>query len=206
MPQENEIITSGRPRNANAHAAVLETTLTLLLEKGYVGVSIEGIAAQSGVSKQTIYRWWKSKGEIILEAFADWARQAIPLPDTGMLENDLRGFLTLTFKAMRGDVGRINRALVTEAMLNDSFAATLLAKVIEPRRALVRTLLDRAVKRGEIAPPEDIDTLIDLAFGPMWYRALITNMTLDDALASRLAKTIALSTNACQQTSSKRNH
>jgi AcrR family transcriptional regulator len=185
---------AGRPRNLEAQAAVHEAALSLLLEKGYSGISIEGVALRSGVAKQTIYRWWANKGEIILEAFASWAKRVTALPDTGTLEGDLRAFLEQAFKALSGDAGPINRALVTEALMNKEFAEKLLQQIIEPRRVLLRGLVERAVERGEIAPPDDIETLIDLAFGPMWYRLLITHAPLNNKYAAQLARNMMRAT------------
>ncbi len=63
-------------RDENARLAVLRAADDLLAERGFSGVTIEGIAARAGVAKQTIYRWWPSKVDILLDALAeDAARQ-----------------------------------------------------------------------------------------------------------------------------------
>lgn len=98
------IVAMGRApqrRSERAHEAVLRAADDLLVERGYAGVTIEGIAARAGVAKQTIYRWWPSKFEILMDTFAEDAESALKVPDTGSTTEDLRqhlhqlaGFLT----------------------------------------------------------------------------------------------------------------
>ena len=73
----------GRPRSEDSHEAVLGAVLDLLDKEGYGAVTIEGVARQAGVGKQTIYRWWKSKAELVLEAYANHSASKLPMPDKG---------------------------------------------------------------------------------------------------------------------------
>ena len=72
-------------RSEHARQAVLEAADDLLVEKGFAGVTIEGIAASAGVAKQTIYRWYDSKADLMLDAFL--ARYAEIMPPA-MLSGD----------------------------------------------------------------------------------------------------------------------
>jgi AcrR family transcriptional regulator len=62
-------------------------------------VIIDMIAAAAGVGKQTIYRWWPSKGAVLLEAMTDLARTSAPTPDSGSLAGDLKTFVSATFRS-----------------------------------------------------------------------------------------------------------
>src|SRR5438477_8452224 len=80
-------------RSEAARIAVLEAADDLLVECGFAGVTVEGIAARAKVAKQTIYRWWSSKTDILFDALADDARQHFTVPDSGDLRSDLRDHL-----------------------------------------------------------------------------------------------------------------
>src|SRR6266568_8834476 len=115
-------MTAGRPRNPAIDGAIHQAALDLTAEHGYRGVTMEGIAARSGVAKQTIYRRYRSKGEVILDALASDAADRLPVPDVGNLRGDLDTFLRETFRALQGRGGVLNRALVTEALQDEEFA------------------------------------------------------------------------------------
>src|SRR5262245_22405845 len=80
-------------RSEHARQAVLEAADDLLVEKGFAAVTIEGIAAHAGVAKQTIYRWWNTKTDILLDAFLQDAAEDLTPPDHGDLGRDLRAYL-----------------------------------------------------------------------------------------------------------------
>src|SRR5580698_2035927 len=70
-------------RSEEARQAVLEAADDLLAEIGFAAVTIEGIAARAGVGKQTIYRWWSSKTDVLMDNFSADARSELALPDLG---------------------------------------------------------------------------------------------------------------------------
>ncbi|PPK61857.1 TetR/AcrR family transcriptional regulator [Actinokineospora auranticolor] len=179
----------GRPRDPALDAAILRATFEFVEEEGYRRLSIEGIAARSGVHKQAIYRRYRSKGELVLAALGRFAAERLPTPDTGSLRDDLVTLLTATFAAQRGASGQLNRALAVEALQDERFAARLWTELIEPRRAVVRAMIDRAAERGEITGANP-DFFVDLVYGPMWYRLLFDIPALDDSYAARLADTV----------------
>ncbi len=119
--------------------AILTTALDLVGERGYAKLTIEGIAARAGVGKQTIYRWWPSKGAVLLDALlalsedSDGAMQA--LPDTGDLEADLQLVLRATVAELtdpRYDAPM--RALAVEIAHDDALAGLWAERVDEPLR------------------------------------------------------------------------
>jgi len=181
---------TGRPRDPAVDDAIRQATLALIEEQGYKGVSMEGIAARSGVSKQAIYRRYASKGEVILNALATFAKTRLPTPDTGDLREDLLALLEETFAGQRGINGVLNRALAAEALQDESFTALLNERLIRHRRDAVREILGHARERGEVSHPSD-DLLIDLVFGPMWYALLLDVSKLTDAYAAALTDAVA---------------
>src|SRR5271165_6134675 len=78
----------GRPRSEHARQAILRSTLKLLQHTGFPELTIEAIAADAGVGKTTVYRWWPSKGALVVDAFADSAGHKLHFPDTGSVFQD----------------------------------------------------------------------------------------------------------------------
>jgi AcrR family transcriptional regulator len=178
---------TGRRRNAAARDAILDVTFDLLRDQGTGGITIDAIAAAAGVGRQTIYRWWPTKGAVVAEAMARGARAIVPARDTGSFSGDLISFLADSFAGLQ-DPG-ISRALrqLASAAVRDEHVAEVLTEFTAQRRAALRTLLERGVASGDIAASADLDMLADLAYGVLWYRLLIAHAPLDADAARGLA-------------------
>src|SRR5271157_3043390 len=153
----------GRKRSEAARQAILAAALRLAGERGYGAVTMEGIAAQAGVGKQTIYRWWGSRAAVVLEALRELASASIAIPDSGTLRSDLELFLGATFGSAELLAGGANllRGLMAEAQLNERFCRELRAQLVDPRRQALRQLFERAQERGELHGDVDCDLGID---------------------------------------------
>lgn len=193
MPENHDTRSGpGRPRSVATHAAILTAVAELLAEGGYPAVSIEAVAARAGVGKQTIYRWWPGKPELVLEHLTGVAA-TLPLPDTGGLAADLRIYLGATcFGWTTGGTGPVVAALMAEAQADASFGARFYRDLIAGRRAALRSLLGRGQARGELAQERDLDLLLDLIYGPLWYRLLLRHAPLDDAFIEQLLEELGL--------------
>jgi AcrR family transcriptional regulator len=182
----------GRPRSETARNAILEAALELVQAEGYAKLSVEGIAARAGVGKQTIYRWWPGKAQVILEALSTAATGDVESPDTGSLREDLRIWLRSTFRAGRREPYRsVLPALMAAAQLDPDFAAAFRGEFIADRRKILATMLERAEERGEWSSELRLETLLDLVFGVLWYRLLVGYSPLDTRLADELTDLIA---------------
>src|ERR1700721_1177340 len=87
----------GRPRSETSRQAILSAALSLASEDGYAHATIDGIAARAGVGKQTIYRWWPTKADVVLEACTAKADLHVPVTDRGSYAADLRAFLEASY-------------------------------------------------------------------------------------------------------------
>src|SRR6201994_1650628 len=111
-------------RNEQARIAVLRAADDLLEERGFAGVTIEGIAARAGVAKQTIYRWWPSKVDVLLDTLIEDSEQELVVPDTGSAIEDARRYLRKLAAFVTGDpAGRVLLALIGEAQHDGQMAA-----------------------------------------------------------------------------------
>jgi AcrR family transcriptional regulator len=153
---------------------------------------MESIAKRAGVSKETLYRWWRSKTEVVLDALTERSQATIPLPNTGSLAGDLSAFLQATVASGDDTTQRLLRALAAEAASDPSLAALVRDRFIATRRAALGELLQRAVERGELTSRQ-VAIAIELIYGSLWYRLIFQIAPLDsdwvdditDALTSR---------------------
>lgn len=166
---------------------MLEAADDLLAEIGFAAVTIEGIAARAGVGKQTIYRWWPSKTDILMDAYLDDVRQELAPPDTGNLRNDLRQHLASTAKFLTtSDAGAVFRALAGQAQHDPKLAQRFRADYLGPQRLVDRLPLERAVKRAELPADTDIDLAVDQLLGPIYYRVLVSAQPVDKKFTDKL--------------------
>jgi AcrR family transcriptional regulator len=175
----------GLPRSEATRQAIFTAALDELEEHGYGALTIEGIAARACAGKQTIYRWWPSKADVVLDAMLDLSTTRITVPDTGSLDADLSAFLAATFRE-RGQ-RKVLIGLMAQAVLDPDFATAFRERFLFSRRTALRGILDRAVTRGEIRPDVDLELLIDVVYGVLWYRLLVNHVPLSEKSGQDLA-------------------
>jgi AcrR family transcriptional regulator len=174
-------------RSEDARQAVLEAADGLLVEKGFAGVTIEGIAASAGVAKQTIYRWWSTKTEVLLDAFLQDAAEELTPPDHGDLARDLRAYLHQVARFLtRSDAGAVFRALLGHAQHDPAFAAVLRTRYLDEQRRRDRLPLERAAHRGQLPAGLDTAAEVDQLVGPIYHRVLVTGEPVGRAFTDRL--------------------
>ncbi|MDZ7966801.1 MAG: TetR/AcrR family transcriptional regulator [Nostoc sp. DedSLP03] len=170
--------TSGRPRSIYADQAILQATLDLLAEVGYESMSIEAIASRAGVGKTTIYRRYTSKEELVADAIES-LRDDLAIPDTGSFWGDMDILIKNAAKKIDSPLGRQTLALiVSTASSNPQFAEVYWTKYTKLRREAFSKILKRAKSRGEIHKDADVDLIIDLVSGSLYY-ALIFKPTTE---------------------------
>ncbi|OPC83979.1 TetR family transcriptional regulator [Embleya scabrispora] len=177
----------GGPRKAQA---IFDATLDLLADKGYAGLTIEGVAERSGVNKTTIYRWWPSKGALLGAALAGARRLEFPMPDTGSLRGDLEALLdamvSLLTTPPTADIAVAALGAVTHSAELAGHAGTFFAG----RLARERPVFERAVARGELAAGADPMLLMDLLAGAAWLRVVFRQVPVEPDFARRTVAVI----------------
>jgi AcrR family transcriptional regulator len=178
-------------RSEAAREAILEAADDVLVELGFAAVTVEAIAAKAGVGKQTIYRWWRSKTDVLLDAFLEDAEQALNAPDTGDLEADLCAHLHQCAQFFaRSDAGAVFRALIGEAQHDATLAKELRAKYLDQQRARDRLPLTRAVERGEVGADLDVDTIVEALIAPIHYRVLVSGQPVPREYTNKLVRRV----------------
>ncbi|BBX49473.1 TetR/AcrR family transcriptional regulator [Mycolicibacterium poriferae] len=166
-------------RNEQSRRAILDAAMSMICELGYDKISIEAIARQAGVSKQTIYRWWPSKGAVILEAATESLGAVVAIPDTGDIVADIRTQLTAILDLITTTgFGPAYRSLIAAGQSDPDLLRALFDQIIEPniQDFSARTALAR--QRGEMRGDADWQTLRDLLYGVVEYR-LFHSMPLE---------------------------
>ncbi|MEU2256838.1 TetR/AcrR family transcriptional regulator [Nocardia xishanensis] len=164
-------------RSERSRQAILAATRALISEVGYAKVSIEAIAARACVGKQTIYRWWPSKGAVIFDSFLalgeDADGQGIALPDTGDIEADLKLVLRATVAEFADpDFERPIRALQTEIVNDPDLAAQYRERLAGPMNDAKKARLRSAQRAGQLAADADLDLVLEVLYGPLLQRWL----------------------------------
>lgn len=182
-------------RDEGARIAVLHAADDLLVERGFSGVTIEGIAARAGVAKQTIYRWWSSKVDILMDTLIEDSAK-LSVAETGAVIDDLRRYLR-TFAGFLSDdpAGAVLLALLGHAQHDTAMAAVFRERFLEPQRQTERALLQRGIDAGELPASIDVDSALDALVGPIVFRAL-TGTAAPESFIDGLITDILLSRGA----------
>jgi AcrR family transcriptional regulator len=183
-------------RDENARIAVLHAADDLLVERGFGGVTIEGIAARAGVAKQTIYRWWPSKVDILLDTLIEDASRQLAITDAGSAVESARRYLISLARFLNEDpAGKVLLALIGQAQHDQAMAATFHRRYLDPQRRAEREMLQRGIASGELAADLDVDAALDALLGPILYRALtgaqIPGSFVDGLIADALQRHLA---------------
>ncbi|WP_084259235.1 TetR/AcrR family transcriptional regulator [Microtetraspora malaysiensis] len=157
-------------RSESSRQAIFAAAAELCAERGYGRLTIEAIASRAGVSKKTIYRWWPSKGAVILELIDEAATADAHHPDTGDLATDLRTQLTAVIGMLTPPHTSVFAGVIAEAQHDPALARDLRERLIEPRIAQFKDRMRRAQQQGQLSPDADLDVALDLLYGPLYHR------------------------------------
>ena len=169
-----------------SRAAILRATADLLIELGATGVTIDGVAERSGVAKTTIYRHWKSRSSLVVDAFESLlAPSALP-SHNGPIRQQLEAILVHFVHGLtRSEWARAVSTLIDGADRDPEMRQLLhdfLAVRMEPGRDALRA----AVERGELGADLDVDEAIAMLVGPIFYRRFVSRENLDEPFVMQL--------------------
>lgn len=182
----------GPKRSQQSRLAILTAAFELIREAGYRGLTIEGIATRAGVGKQTVYRWWPTKADVLLEAAATKADLHVSTTDRGAFRDDLEQFLRDSFRLLRvPGLAELLRSLMADSQINPEFAQRFREGFLNRRRAALVEIVERAQMRGDAPAGTSADLVADVVFGFIWYRVMATERSLEDADIVALLRLLA---------------
>ena len=175
----------GRPRSARSHQAIVRATLELLVEVGFERLTMEQVQRRAGVGKATIYRRWPSRASLLLDTAHRMGLEPA-LVDTGSLRDDLVQIMAQLGTKLRDTAaGRILPGVIAEAAVNPEMREVL-GRFIRDRRSRPRQAVQRGVDRGELPPDTDVELLLDVLGGTVFYREMVSGEPADEAFVERL--------------------
>jgi AcrR family transcriptional regulator len=178
----------GRQGSPATARAILDATRELLAQGGVQALTVEGVAALSGVAKTTIYRRWRSKEDLALAVLIDMVeQQAEPARGRGDTRSELVAFVGRAVRTLTSTLmGRVLQGLASDLAADPALAGAFRERVVGRRVAEVRWVLERRIDRGEIRPDADLDIAGEMLFGPVYYRLLFSGEPLDRRFAERV--------------------
>ena len=180
----------GRPRDPRIDSAVLQSTVELLGETGYAGLSVDAIARRAGTSKPAIYRRWPSKAHLVHEAVFP-INAGTELPDTGSLAGDVREMVRRTVAVLTTPAARAALpGLVGEMAADLTLHAALLARFGDILSRDLTVRLDKALARNEVRADVTAAEITEALAGITFMALLTRGAALDDAWVQRTANLI----------------
>lgn len=184
-PRQVDPETRQRKRGAALEDAIHDAVFAELAEVGYVGFTIESVAARAQTGKASIYRRWETKPDLVMDAFV--ARFGKPdeivcelLRDTEASTRDLLVRMAAHICELSDDAAEAIRAIACEATRDSDLAAAVEEKVHRPKRAAIVDLLRRGIARGEVRPDAVCGLYADILPAMLTYRMVLNNQPVSE--------------------------
>src|SRR5262250_999095 len=179
-------------RAERSRQAILDATLQLLAEGDVGSLTVEAVAARSGVAKTTIYRRWRDKWELALDAvMIDELPRFDEPADVGNTRTELLTFVNSVVTMLTATpYGPAMQGLVSQIATDPELARVYREQVVQPRLTQLAPVIARGIARGDLRPGTDVRLVHELLVGPIFYRLLLSGAPLDRGLGPRLVDAI----------------
>jgi AcrR family transcriptional regulator len=173
-----------RPRSEEARRKAIAAAIDLIIERGVANLSIEEVAARSGVAKTTIYRHWPERASLIIDTVRSTFSH-VTTPDTGSLRGDLETYFGEMVRAdLNGKVGKLTPSLL-DAAARDPEINSLMDRLSLERQQPLMTMVGRAQQRGELPADLDRDVVVGTVIGPIVFRKVVQRRPVDAAYVAK---------------------
>jgi AcrR family transcriptional regulator len=180
----------GRPRSEESRRAILRSTLNLLQHTGFPDLTIEAIAADAGVGKTTVYRWWPNKSALVVDAFASSTETKLHFPDTGSVYQDISLQMNQFLGILRTRRGRIVAEMLGAGQSDPELLEAFRERFLWPRRQEAYKTLRRGIERGELPGNLDLDLTLDTLYGAIYMRFLIRHDELSESYVKEVCRLV----------------
>lgn len=176
----------GRRRSGQVHANIIRATLRQLSEGFYQSLRLEKVAEEAGVGKATIYRWWKSKGALVVEALVSVLEPGKAGTALSPVE-DLRSTIDATVRNYSNTMTGVTvPALAADLVKDPALRQVFLTEFLGPRREVARKSLERAMAAGLLPENLDTDLVMDMWAGAVFYRTLFGTHALNQDFTQQI--------------------
>jgi AcrR family transcriptional regulator len=179
----------GRPRDLASRRSILSATMSLLQTMSVVDLAIEAVAREARVSKATIYRWWDSKGALVIDAFMESHFSNTPMPTAVDPRTALKRHLTSLVQYFSGRAGKLVVQILCEGHDNNALLAEFNERFAKNRRRLVQETFQRGQQEGLFRPDIDAAWAVEMLYSPI-YRRLIFGQPLDQEFIQLLCNSL----------------
>lgn len=160
----------GRPRDERLDVEITTAALEELSDGGFERLTVEGVAARAGVAKTTVYRRFPTREDLVVGALLRLNDDLPAPPPPGPVRDRLVKVLTgVRKRATSSSRGRLLMQSVGQGLHSPELAEMVYARVLAPRRQLIRDVLADGIASGELRADLDPDALIPVLVGPMFY-------------------------------------
>jgi AcrR family transcriptional regulator len=173
------------PRVERSRRVILEAVLAELGDVGYGAMTIEGVAARAGVGKSTIYRHWPGKLELVEDAFRT-VKAEVAVPQQGSIRDRVISILEQVADLVADSTYSACMPALIEAAERDPTVHDFHCRFSTERRAVLVSLLRKAVESGELAAGADPEILADALVGPILMRRLMLGLPITREMATDL--------------------
>lgn len=165
----------GASRNPETEAAILDAAAALIAEQGYAAMTMEAVARRARAGKATVYRWWPSRGHLLLAVYSR-TKAEMAEPDTGTLRGDLLAYVGDMLARWHGDgglppVAPLLRLVIAEAQIDPALRSAM-AEERQARWHHIDHIVARAAQRGELNPALPPGAAERRIIALLWYLLL----------------------------------
>jgi AcrR family transcriptional regulator len=178
----------GRPRNASAiaHNRILDAVFELLQTRSVRDLEIQEVCRKAGVSKPTIYKWWPTKAAMVMTMFEQRMVRRLPPIESLDAEKLIRVAVPGLIRLFNGPFGKVAAEMIAEGQSEPAVLREFRDRYLLKRRKVSVRVLKHAIASGEFKRSVDPELLLDLIFGPIYYRLLVKHQPLDQAFGTAL--------------------
>jgi AcrR family transcriptional regulator len=170
----------GRPRSARAREAILAAARAILDEGGITALTMEGIAARARVGKPTIYREWPNAHAVAMAALMSVPKVSPKIARSTSALTELRRQLHAVASVFALRVGRQAAIMIASASGETELSKSFRNHFILTRREEGRDIILRGIAQGELRSQINVEVVLDMIYGPVFYRLLMGNGALDE--------------------------
>lgn len=163
-----------RTRDEAARRRILDSTRDLVCRAGPNAVTADDIAAAAGVGKQTIYRWWPSKSAVVMDALIELTDPE-PSDEPDDSYDAIRAQMRRVARLFASRQGQLIREVVADAQGDPDVAEDFRRRFLAHRRARGAATIEKGIATGQLRADLDIDDVLDLIYGPLWFRLLVSH-------------------------------
>lgn len=182
----------GRPRDPQLEDRALEATLAVFGDKGWVGLTIDEVAARALVGKSSIYLRWKDKETLLAAALRHLQRRPATTADAAQApaEPSLRDYLvdhaTRRADLYLGPHGLAMMRLYIETWAFPTVFADIRREALTAYVLQERGRVESAIRTGELPPHASAVQLLDAIEGAVLIHVIVTPPDLLDRVRRNL--------------------